>query len=158
VPQRRPILIAVLCAVTVALIGGAITDTGPWYRALEKSDLTPPDWVFGPAWTVIYALCAIAAVHAWRIIDSPRNRAWLISLFLVNAILNIGWSAAFFALRRPDWALAEVITLWLSVASLVVFLYPRDRLAGLMIVPYLVWVAFAAYLNTRVVALNGPFT
>lgn len=156
--KRSPILIALLCAVAVAVVGGAVTDTGPWYRALEKSDLTPPDWVFGPAWMVIYALCAAAGVHAWHVADSPRSRAWLVSLFAVNAVLNIGWSFAFFTLRRPDWALGEVVTLWLSVAALVVFLYVRARVASVMMLPYLLWVAFAAYLNARVVALNGPFT
>ena len=155
--NRRPIVVALLCAVAVAVLGGSATDVGPWYRGLEKSVLTPPDWAFAPAWTLIYALCVAAAVIGWRALRSTRDRAWLISLFFFNAVLNVLWSAMFFTARRPDLALAEVITLWVSVLALVVFLTPRSRKAGALLVPYLAWVSFAAYLNQRVVALNGPF-
>jgi len=154
---RRPVFVAALVAIAVAVLGGAMTDTGPWYRGLDKSAWNPPDAVFGPAWTVIYALCVWAAVEGWRAAATSRDRAWLVSLFFVNAVLNVGWSFVFFALNRPDWALAEVATLWISVASLIVFLWPRSRRAGALLVPYLVWVAFAAFLNLRVVQLNGPF-
>lgn len=134
-----------------------MTDIGPWYRALEKSSLTPPDWAFGPAWTVIYALAAFAAVLGWRAAATSRARAWLISLFFVNAVLNVLWSFFFFAAKRPDLALAEVVTLWISVLSLIVFLWPLRRAAALVLAPYLAWVAFAAYLNYRVVELNASF-
>lgn len=134
-----------------------MTDVGPWYRSLEKSALTPPDWAFGPAWTIIYALAAIAAVLGWRAAKTSRARAFIITFFFINAILNIAWSFFFFTLRRPDWALAEVATLWLSVLALIVLLWPLRRLAALSLLPYLMWVGFAAYLNYRVVMLNPPF-
>jgi len=156
-PSRRPLAVAALVAVGVAIAGGAATDTGPWYRGLAKSALTPPDWAFAPAWTVIYALVVVAAVWGWRAMDTARDRAWLISLFFANAVLNVAWSGVFFTLRRPDWALAEVGTLWLSVLALVVFLWPRERRAGALLVPYLLWVSFAAYLNLEIVRRNGPF-
>jgi tryptophan-rich sensory protein len=156
-PVGRPVTVAALCAVVVAVVGGAMTDTGPWYRGLEKSALTPPDWVFGPAWTVIYALAVVAAVLGWRASRSRPAQAWLVSLFFANAVLNVLWSAAFFTARRPDWALAEVVTLWVSVLALIVFLWPRSQRAGALLIPYLLWVSFAAYLNYRVVVLNGPF-
>lgn len=155
--RGRPILVAAACAVAVAILGGAMTDVGPWYQDLEKSALTPPDWAFGPAWTVIYALTAIAAVLGWRATQTSRARAWLISLFFINAVLNIAWSFFFFTLRRPDLALAEVATLWLSVLAMIVFLWPIRRRASLFLAPYLLWVTFAAYLNYRVTALNPPF-
>lgn len=134
-----------------------MTDIGPWYRALDKSALTPPDWAFGPAWTVIYALAAVAAVLGWRSAKTSRARSILISLFFVNAILNVLWSFIFFSVKRPDLALAEVATLWISVLSLIIFLWPVRRTAALILSPYLAWVAFAAYLNYRVVVLNPPF-
>ncbi len=134
-----------------------MTDVGPWYRGLEKSALTPPDWAFGPAWTIIYALAAIAAVLGWRAAKTAKARAFIVSLFFINAVLNIAWSFFFFTLRRPDWALAEVATLWLSVLALIVLLWPLRRLAALCLLPYLLWVSFAAYLNYRVVVLNPPF-
>lgn len=155
--MRRPVIVAALCALAVAAAGGAATETGPWYRRLEKSALNPPDWVFAPAWTIIYALAVVAAVRGWRAVRTRGEQAWLISLFFVNGVLNVLWSAFFFTARRPDWALAEVATLWLSVLALIAFLWPRSRPAGALLVPYLAWVSFAAYLNYEVVALNGPF-
>lgn len=155
--KGRPIAVAAAAAAAVAVSGGAMTEIGPWYRALEKSALTPPDWAFGPAWTIIYALAAMAAVVGWRAAATNRARAWLISLFFVNGVLNVLWSFFFFAAKRPDLALAEVATLWLSVLSLMAFLWPLRHLAAALLAPYLAWVAFAAYLNCRVVMLNGPF-
>ncbi len=135
-----------------------MTDIGPWYRALEKSSLTPPDWLFAPAWTLIYALAAASAVFGWRAAKTARSRAILLSLFFANAVLNVLWTFFFFTLRRPDLALAEVITLWISVLALIVFLWPLSRRAALFLAPYLAWVALAAYLNYRVVVLNPPFS
>lgn len=155
--MRGPLLVALVCALCVAVAGGLATDTGPWYRSLEKSTWNPPDWVFAPAWTAIYALAVAAAVSGWRAARTRRDQAWLICLFFANAVLNVLWSAAFFTARRPDWAVAEVAVLWLSVLALIVFLWPRSRRAGGFLLPYLAWVSFAAYLNLQVVALNGPF-
>lgn len=155
--KGRPIAVAAAVALSVAVLGGVMTDIGPWYRALEKSALTPPDWAFGPAWTVIYALAAVAAVLGWRSAKTSRARSILISLFFVNAILNVLWSFIFFSVKRPDLALAEVATLWISVLALIIFLWPVRRTAALILSPYLAWVAFAAYLNYRVVVLNPPF-
>ena len=154
---RNPVVVAVLAALTVAVIGGAMTNIGPWYENLEKPAFNPPNWVFAPAWTIIYALAVIAAVAGWRATRNNAERAWLISLFFVNAVLNILWSALFFTFQRPDWALAEVATLWLSVLALIVFFLRFSKLAALVLIPYLAWVAFAAYLNLAVVRLNGPF-
>lgn len=153
----KPVLVATGSAVIVALLGGFASRPGPWYDALEKSALTPPDWVFGPAWTLIYASCVISAIIGWTHSKTPRTRGWLLSLFFFNAVFNILWSLFFFTLQRPDWALAEVVALWASVAALIVFLWRRKPIAGLLLVPYLVWVSFAGYLNYQVVALNPPF-
>lgn len=155
--QIRPVIVAVAAAVTVAAVGGSLTKIGPWYRDLEKAAVNPPDWVFGPAWTIIYGLCVVAAVDGWRSLKTSRERAWLISLFFINAVLNVLWSAVFFTFKRPDLALAEVATLWLSVLSLMIFLSRGGRRGAVYLLPYLVWVAFAAYLNLRTVQLNAPF-
>lgn len=154
---RNPIFVAVLAALAVAVVGGAITEIGPWYQSLNKPALNPPDWLFAPAWTIIYACAVIAAVKAWPAMRTNAERAWLVSLFFFNAVLNILWSALFFTLRRPDWALAEVVVLWLSVLALMVFFWRRSQFASWALLPYLFWVAFAAYLNVKIVKLNGPF-
>lgn len=155
--SRRPLLVAAGAALATAIAGGAMTRIDGWYRALEKSSLNPPDWAFAPAWTIIYALAALAATMGWRDAKTQRDRSLLVILFFINAVLNIAWSAVFFTLRRPDWALAEVATLWISVLVLIIFLGRFSRAASALMVPYLAWVTFAAWLNYRVVVLNGPF-
>ena len=141
----------------VALAGGFATDIGSWYRGLAKPALNPPDWAFAPAWTIIYALAATAAVIGWRATRTSAERAWLLSLFFANAVLNVLWSLIFFTVKRPDWALAEVATLWLSVLALIIFCSRFAPRAALLLAPYLVWVGFAAFLNYETVRLNAPF-
>jgi benzodiazapine receptor len=153
----RPIAIAAAAALAVALLGGLMTDIGPWYRGLQKPSWQPPDWAFGPAWTVIYALAAISGVIAWRDANSQQQRETMLMLFALNAFLNVLWSLLFFRLRRPDWALFEVGLLWLSVLLLIVVLGRYSRTAALLLVPYLLWVSFASTLNWATVRLNGPF-
>ncbi len=155
--SRRPLLVAGAVALFTAIAGGAMTRIDGWYRGLEKSSVNPPDWAFAPAWTVIYALAVMAAVIGWRAARHSADRAWIISLFFINALLNIAWSGIFFTLRRPDWALAEVAMLWMSVAMLIALLARFSRTAALVLLPYLIWVSYAAWLNYKVVVLNGPF-
>ena len=151
------VAVAAVCAVIVAVAGGLLTEIGPWYRNLRKPSWQPPDWLFGPAWTVIFALTAWAGVMAWRNADSGGARAEIIALFAANGILNIAWSWLFFRLRRPDWALAEVVLLWLSILALIIGLAPISGAATWALVPYLLWVSFASYLNLTIVRLNRPF-
>jgi len=157
-PKRwDAVIVAALSAVCVAAIGGTLTRLGPWYYGLDKPDWTPPDAAFGMIWTAIFALAALAAVIAWRRDPSPGRRQWMIALFAINGLLNVLWSLIFFTLQRPDFAMVEVAGLWLSVLALIVFLYRSSPLASLLLVPYLVWVSTAAYLNYDIVRLNGPF-
>ncbi len=109
--SKKPVIVAIAAALVVAVIGGFMTQIGPWRETLEKPALNPPNWVFGLAWTISYALAVLAAITGWRATKTSADRAWLLSLFFINAMLNILWSAFFFTLKRPDWALAEVATL-----------------------------------------------
>ena len=97
------------------MLGGTLTDTGPGIKTSANPSWQPPDWLFGPAWTVIFALATASAVYAWRNADSRSQREWVIALFALNGFLNVLWSTLFFALKRPDWALIEVAFLWLSI-------------------------------------------
>jgi translocator protein len=99
----------------------------------------------------------VSAVYAWRNARSRVQREWVIGLFALNGFLNVLWSTLFFALRRPDWALIEVVFLWLSILLPVVVFWRRARPASLYLLPYLAWVGFAAFLNLTVVRLNAPF-
>jgi tryptophan-rich sensory protein len=138
-------------------LGGAMTPIGPWYRDLKKPVLQPPNWVFGPAWTVILALAAWSAVTAWDAAADDAARLRVLVLFGVNALCHAAWSPLFFRARRPDWALVEVVFLWGSLVALIAGLWPISPRASLLIVPYWLWVSFASWLNWMIVRLNGPF-
>lgn len=153
----KPVLVAALAAMAVAILGAAATDLGPWYYGLRKPSWQPPDWLFGPAWTLIYGLAALAGVLAWNAARDRARRERILVLFGVNALLNVLWSVLFFRLQRPDWALAEVVPFWLSILVLMVALWPISQPASWVLAPYLAWVAFAAALNLAVVRLNAPF-
>jgi translocator protein len=153
----KPILVAAAAAVAVGLLGGLSTNIGEWYRALIKPSWQPPDWLFGPVWTTIYALTATAGVKAWRATHERTQHRWIIGLFVLNAFVNVLWSLLFFRLQRPDWALAEVGFLWASIALLIVVFSRWSRAAGWLLVPYLLWVSFASFLNWTIVQLNAPF-
>ena len=152
-----PPTVAAVAAVLVAVAGAFATTTDGWYRALRVPAWKPPDWAFGPVWTVIFALTATSGVLAWTGDPDPIARGVLLAAFVVNGLLNIAWSVLFFRLRRPDWALAEVAALWLSIVALVLITGRVSGAAGLMNLPYLAWVSTAACLNLRIVRLNAPF-
>lgn len=155
--SRKPVAVAAAAALGVALLGGLMTDIGPWYFALRQPAWKPPDWLFGPVWTLIFALAAAAGVSAWRRAPSRADREWLLALFALNGFLNVLWSLLYFRLRRPDWALWEVGLLWLSILLLMVVLSRYARRATWLLLPYLLWVSLAAVLNAATVQLNGPF-
>jgi len=147
------ILVVVVIVLAVTGAGGLLTEIGPWYRNLRKPSWQPPDWLFGPAWSVILTLVGWSAVLAW---DAAGH--WRVGLlFAVNAFCHVLWSPLFFKWRRPDWALIEVVFLWLSIVALIVGLAPYSTFASWLLAPYIAWVSFAAYLNLTIVRLNAPF-
>lgn len=151
--SKKPILIAFLLAITVGGIGGAVTEIGPWYFSLIKPTWQPPDWAFGPIWTLIYITTGIAGVRAWRLGDTRQRRLFLIAL-LINCALNVLWSLLFFKMQRPDLALIEVAALWLSIVPLILLPLHYSPRSSLLMLPYLAWVSVAAYLNLTIVRLN----
>lgn len=149
----KPWLFAIAWAVGTAALGAALTPLTPWYRGLERPWFQPPDWAFGPAWTLIFALAAIGYARAAKA-GAGRLLMWL---YVLNGLLNAGWSLLFFTLQRPDWAMLEVVPLWLSILAMLLVARRHDRRAAQLIAPYLAWVTFAACLNWAIVLLNGPF-
>lgn len=139
------------------ILGGLATDIGSWYLALKQPPWKPSDLLFGPAWTLIYACLGVAIVISWQRAVSDRHRKVMAGLLILNLLLNVLWSVLFFLVRRPDWALWEVVFLWLSIGAVMAVMFPHSRLAALLVLPYLLWVAFAAVLNASVVELNMPF-
>jgi translocator protein len=151
-----PAIAAAVGVVGMALVGGWLTEIGPWYRALNFPAWKPPNWAFGPIWTVILLLVSIGIVIAWAAMPSAA-RLWFTVILLANGALNILWNYLFFTLKRPDLAFFEVIALWLSILAIVVFAARYSFIAALLFAPYLVWVGIAAALNRSIVRLNGPF-
>ena len=153
-----PIVIAGIIALVVAVMGATITEIGPWYHSLIQPRWAPADAAYGVAWTAIYAFTALAGVNGWLAMPRQAEREWLLGMFALNGFLNILWSLLFFRFHRPDWALIEVVGLWLSVAALIVIVWRRSMTGAALLVPYLLWVTFAGYLNMTIVKLNGPFS
>ena len=145
---------AAAAAIAVAGLGASVTDLGPWYQGLKQPAWKPPDVLFGPAWTIIYALIAIAGVVAWERAQDRATREWVIGLFALNGFLNILWSVLFFRVKRPDGALVEVVVFWLSIVLMIFYCRRFAPRASLLLLPYLAWVTFAGLLNWAVVALN----
>ncbi len=152
--MSAPTIIATASVIAVLGVGGALTRIGSWYAALRKPSWQPPGWLFGPVWSVIGGLTGWAGVVAWESLRGSLERVVLLALFALNGVLNVGWSLLFFNRERPDWALREVVLLWLSILALIVDAALRAPKAAWLLAPYLVWVSFAAFLNLIIVRLN----
>jgi translocator protein len=149
--------VAIVIALATIGLGRVFTDLGPWYFALKMPRWQPPGPAFGIIWSIIYTLATISGVMVWRSVHNRRDGAALLGVFGVNIALNLLWSYIFFIIKRPDWAVSMVWVFWLSILALMVFIWPKHKLASALLTPYLVWVAIASFLNLAVVQLNGPF-
>jgi translocator protein len=141
-----------LVCFAAAAIGGQFTP-GVWYDRLAKPEWTPPDWLFGPVWTVLYAMMAVAAWLVWRRTGFAEGR-WALGLFALQLVLNAGWSAIFFGLQRPGLALAEILLLWVVILATLIAFWRVRPLAGALLVPYLAWVSTATALNFEIWRMN----
>lgn len=131
--------------------------TGPavrtWYQQIRRPSFSPPDWVFGPVWTTLYAMMAAAAWLVWRRGDAPGRNAAL-ALFAAQLTLNAAWSPIFFGLKSFGGAFADIVALWLAIAATLVAFLRLSVPAGVLLAPYLAWVSFAAALNFALWRLN----
>ncbi len=134
-----------------------MTDTTGWYQTIRQPSWNPPPAVFGLIWTVIFTLIASAGVAAWRAAPDRVASDTLIGLFALNGALNVSWTVLFFQLHRPDWAVIELVALWISIAVLIGVCARYSRTAALLLAPYLVWVTIAGVLNWQVIQLKGAF-
>ena len=148
------VLFLALC-LGIGALGASVTATSvdTWYAGLVKPSFNPPDEVFGPVWTVLYILMGVAAWRVWRSADRDTTRGPL-TLFALQLAINLGWTVVFFGLQKIASAVATIVVL--DVAVLVTMLAFRsvDRLAALLMLPYVVWVAFATVLNVAIWRLN----
>ena len=149
-------LLIPLVAVLVALLGGLLTAPAiqDWYPTLIKPALNPPNGIFGPVWTILYIMIASSALIAFRRVSNKFVLKTISWLFAANAVLNVFWSFLFFSQHLIFWALVEMVFLNLSTVALIVLIWPRSRLASLLLVPYVLWVSFATYLTAMILLLN----
>ena len=148
--------ICLMACYGAAALGAVFTAgaTGDWYPTLAKPSWTPPSWLFGPVWTVLYGLMAVSVWLVWLQRDR-RPCAWPMTAFAVQLILNAAWSPLFFGLRSPGIALLDIVILWVSLL-VTVWLFLRVRtVSGVLMLPYLLWVSFAAILNLAIWRLNA---
>jgi tryptophan-rich sensory protein len=126
-----------------------------WYASLIKPEIAPPNWVFAPVWTILFALMGFAAFLIWQHRQEQKRQADLaLDLFFLQLGLNLAWSAIFFGWQAPAAAFVEIIILWLAILATIVSFARLSRLSAWLLVPYFLWVSFAAYLNYLIAVLN----
>jgi len=160
---RSPLVLAIGLVVSVAIcfaaaaVGGIATSSAvdsDWFANLNKPSFNPPNWIFGPVWSLLYLLMGIAAWQVWK------ESGWVAAKFALSwygfhLLLNVAWSALFFGMRQPGWAAIEIVFLWISIAVSIILFYRHSKLASALLVPYLLWVTFASFLNWTIWWLNG---
>lgn len=144
-----------LLSAVVSGLGGAITATsvGTWYQTLERSALSPPDWVFGPVWTTLFIFMAVAGWRVWRQ-EASQARKQALFVYGLQLALNLLWSFLFFGLQQIGWSLVEIVVLLLVILVNTVLFWRLDRLAGALFVPYAAWVSYATILTGTLWLLN----
>jgi tryptophan-rich sensory protein len=137
--------------------GGLVTagSVGTWYEGLEKPFFNPPGWVFGPVWTALYALMGVALYLVWRKgLRRPEVKVALF-VFAVQLLLNAAWSPAFFGLRSTVAGLCVIIPLWIAILATIIAFFKVSKIAGSLLIPYMLWTSFAVVLNASLVILNS---
>ena len=152
-PERRALYLFLMATLGVGAAASLFTTPAipTWYAGLNHPAITPPNWVFAPAWTALYILMAFAA---WRVWKKTGLRSLEMAVFALQLALNLGWSVLFFGLHRIDAALVEIVILDLAILVTLMLFVRRDRLAGLLLAPYLAWTLFATLLTQTFGQLN----
>ena len=157
--MRTSLVVKLALSIALPLGVGAIagmftTEAIPgWYATLHSPSFNPPNWLFGPVWTILYFLLGISFFLIWKI-DPGRDRNRAMVVFIFQLLLNFGWSFLFFYFKRIDLALIEIIVLWVSILAMIRLFYKIRPIAAYLNVPYLLWVTFATVLNAAYYLLN----
>lgn len=150
------LIVSVVACEMVGIVGSVFTasSVSSWYAGIVKPSFNPPSWVFAPVWTALFFIMGVAAFLVWK--KGLRKKAVRIALtvFGIHLILNLAWSALFFGLRFPAWAFAEIVVLWISILVSGILFYKVSKPATWLLLPYLLWVGFAGYLNFSIWTLN----
>lgn len=152
----KKLIISLAVCLGAAFAGAVYTSQSVswWYPMLQKPLFTPPAWVFGPAWTILYLLMGVSLYLIWNKKLNKKAKSDCFAIFAIQLILNVVWSYLFFGLRNPFLGLVDIFVLWLAILFTTIKFVRLEKLAGYLLIPYLVWVAFASVLNLAIVLLN----
>ena len=149
------LIFAIVLSQLAGIIGSlfTITNTTSWYANLVKPTFNPPNWIFGPVWTFLYLIMGIS-LYLVLISKKSKNRKIGLYLFFTQLVLNTLWSILFFGLQTPLFAFIEIILLWLAILFTIKYFYKVNKKASYLLIPYILWVTFAAILNLTIYILN----
>jgi benzodiazapine receptor len=156
--KRADIIKLIICLgvpLTVGFAGSFFTNSSmDWYQTLQKPVFNPPNWVFAPVWTVLYLLMGISLFLVWQRGFANAAGKTALACFILQLVFNTLWTPIFFGVKQPLVAFADIIVLWLAAVATVASFYRVSKLSAILLVPYIVWVSFAAVLNAAICVLN----
>lgn len=156
--RKNEILTLVIFCAVILILGGSgglfVGHNMDWYQTLKKPFFTPPSGVFGPVWTVLYLLMGISLFLVWRTETSAAKRKTAIACFIFQFVFNLLWTPIFFGMKQPLIALGDIVILWLAIFATVSSFLRVSKIAGILLLPYIIWVSFAAILNASICILN----
>ena len=151
------LIIALVVPQIFAILGSIFTQSsiGSWYSLIEKPVFNPPNWIFAPVWTTLYILMGVAAYLVWKKGLKKKEQRFVILIFIFQLCLNLFWSYLFFFLKNPGIAFTEIISLWFAILATIIAFYQFNKWSAYLLLPYILWVSFAAVLNFNIWQLNG---
>lgn len=149
------IAVCIFLCVAFGLLSGfsTVESINNWYRFINKPSWNPPNWLFGPVWTLLYIMMGIAVALIWH--SSDQNKKTAIGIFIIQFVLNLAWSFIFFNMQKVGWAFAEIVIMLLFIALTILLFYRINKTAAWLMLPYLCWVSFATVLNGTIWYLNS---
>jgi len=145
----------VICQMA-GILGAVFTSNSvdTWYSTITRPDIAPPNWIFGPVWTTLFLLMGISLYIVWNKGLQTRESKVAVSVFGLQLVLNTLWSIIFFGLHNPGLAFIEIIFLWISILASIILFYRISKVSAYLLIPYILWVSFAAFLNYNIWILN----
>lgn len=153
-------IVKLIISITVCELVGlmstpfTISSIQTWYKYLHKPSFSPPNWIFGPVWTVLYLLMGISVYLVWLKQSKSKRVKTALKLFLTQLLFNFLWSIIFFGFHNPLIAFVDIILLWIAIVLTIMTFYRLSKPAAYLLIPYILWVSFAALLNISIVLLN----
>lgn len=147
-------------AIAVCQAAGAVgsiftqTSVSTWYTAIQKPGFTPPNWIFAPVWITLFLLMGISSYLIWNKGLKNKNVRISLIIFIIQLTLNTLWSLFFFGLKSPFYAFIDIILLWIAIVLVIISFFKLSKTAGILLLPYILWVSFAGILNFFILRLN----